>query len=167
MKALTDPEIRASFVNCTKGEASRIALPRHLDELPWEDMDFMGWRDPGAPTRSYIVAEHDGRLVGVALRFAQRTVGAHHGSMCSICLTTHVASGVSLMTARKARRASDDEYVSAGEYFCSDLACSLYVREKKRADASGIRMKENLTTEEKITRTRVNLSKFLTRVVTA
>ncbi|GLW75476.1 hypothetical protein Kpho02_77730 [Kitasatospora phosalacinea] len=168
MKALTEPVIRASFVNCTKGEASRLTLPRDLSELPWEDLDFLGWRDPGAPQRSYIVAEHGGELVGVALRLAQRTGPAGHGSMCSICLTTHLASGVSLMTARKARRGGgDEEYASAGEYFCSDLACSRYVRGMKRAAASGIRMKESLTTEEKVARVQANLSTFLSKVLDA
>jgi hypothetical protein len=163
MKALTDPVIRASFVNCSKGEASRIALPRDLSELPWEDMDFLGWRDPGAPNRSYIVAEHEGELVGVTLRFASRTAGSHQRSMCSICLTTHVASGVALMTAHKARGSSGD-YDSAGEYICSDLACSLYVRGRKRVE-QGVRMKETLTTEEKIARTQENLSTFLTKLL--
>lgn len=163
MKALTDPVIRGSFVNCSKGEASRIALPRDLPELPWENMDFLGWRDPGAPNRSYIVADHDGELIGIALRLAQRTPGSHQRAMCSICLTTHLASGVALMTARKARRSSGG-YDSAGEYICSDLACSLYVRGKKRVE-QGIRMKETLTTEEKIARTRANLSTFLTKIL--
>ncbi|NED82069.1 FBP domain-containing protein, partial [Streptomyces sp. SID11233] len=28
MKPLTDPEIRAAFVNCSKGEAKRLHIPR-------------------------------------------------------------------------------------------------------------------------------------------
>ena len=57
MQPLADNDIRASFINCSKGEARRIALPRNLSELPWEDLDFLGWRDPGAPDRGYVVAE--------------------------------------------------------------------------------------------------------------
>ncbi|RKE18783.1 FBP domain-containing protein [Streptomyces sp. TLI_171] len=165
MKALTDPEIRASFVNCTKGEAGRAALPRELAELTWEELDFLGWRDPGAPDRGYLVAEHGGRPVGVALRLAQRGPGARHGSMCSICLTTHPASGVALMTARRAGRPTAGAYASAGEYFCADLACSLYVRGRRRAPAGGVRMKESLSTEEKVARVRANLAVFLDRVL--
>ncbi|WP_033221630.1 FBP domain-containing protein [Kitasatospora phosalacinea] len=166
MKALTEPAIRASFVNCTKGEANRLALPRHLAELPWEELDFLGWRDPGAPDRGYLVAEHGERLVGVALRRAQRAgAGARQGAMCSICLTAHAASGVALLTARKAGRASGGEYASAGEYFCGDLACSLYVRGRKRAPAGGVRMRESLSAEEKAARARANLAAFLARVL--
>ncbi len=166
MQALTEPAIRASFVNCTKGEAGRLALPRGMAELPWEEMDFLGWRDPGAPDRGYLVAEHGGRLVGVALRRAQRVgAGARQGAMCSICLTVHAASGVALLTARKAGRASGDGYASAGEYFCGDLACSLYVRGHRRASAGGVRMRESLSTEEKAARARANLAAFLERVL--
>ncbi|MEU5387945.1 FBP domain-containing protein [Kitasatospora cineracea] len=166
MRELTEPAIRASFVNCTKGEAGRLALPRGLAELPWEELDFLGWRDPGAPDRGYLVAEHEGRPVGVALRRAQRAgAGARQGAMCSICRTVHAASGVALLTARKAGRASGDEYASAGEYFCGDLACSLYVRGRRRASAGGVRMRESLSTEEKVARARDNLAAFLERVL--
>ncbi|MFJ1758271.1 FBP domain-containing protein [Kitasatospora sp. NPDC088134] len=165
MQPLTDPEIRASFVNCTKGEAGRAALPRDLAELPWDDLDFLGWRDRGAPERGYLVAEHGGRTVGVALRLAPRGPGARHGSMCSICLTTHPASGVALMTARRAGRTGGDGYASAGEYFCGDLACSLYVRGLKRAGAGGFRMRESLSAEQKAARARANLDAFLARVL--
>ncbi|GDY71934.1 hypothetical protein SAV31267_014190 [Streptomyces avermitilis] len=49
MRALTEQDIRDSFVNCSKGEAKRLAIPRDLDERPWDDLDFLGWRDPGRP----------------------------------------------------------------------------------------------------------------------
>ncbi|MBT2399305.1 FBP domain-containing protein [Streptomyces sp. ISL-100] len=159
MKELTDPEIRESFVNCTKGEVGRITVPRDLPDFPWADLDFLGWRDPGAPNRSYIVAEHDGQLVGFALRLASRSAGSHHRTMCSICLTTHPASGVTLMTARKARQ-SGNGGDTVGEYICSNLACSLYVRGKKRTQPGG-RLKESLTEEEKVDRMKTKLAAFL------
>ncbi|KDN85887.1 hypothetical protein KCH_22880 [Kitasatospora cheerisanensis KCTC 2395] len=85
--------------------------------------------------------------------------------MCSICLTAHPASGVALMTARRAGRASAEEYASAGEYFCSDLACPLYVRGRRRVAAGGARMAESLGTEQRVARMRANLAGFLGRVV--
>ena len=57
MRPLTEQDIRSSFVNCSKGEAKRLAIPRDLTERPWDDLDFLGWRDPGAPDRSYLVTE--------------------------------------------------------------------------------------------------------------
>ncbi len=46
MKPLTEQEIRAAFVNCTKGEAKRLSVPRDLADRPWDDLDYLGWRDP-------------------------------------------------------------------------------------------------------------------------
>ncbi|MER6015815.1 FBP domain-containing protein [Streptomyces bluensis] len=162
MRSLTEQNIRTSFVNCTKGEAKRLAIPRDLDQRPWDDLDFLGWRDPGAPDRSYLVAEHGSDLVGVALRFPSVRRGFLHRSLCSVCLTTHPGNGVSLMTARKAG-AAGREGNSVGVYMCADLACSLYVRGKKVPESGG-RFEETLTPEEQIARTVGNLSSFLRKL---
>ncbi|MFD1932450.1 MULTISPECIES: FBP domain-containing protein [Nonomuraea] len=163
MKQLTEQDIRTSFVNCSKGEAKRLAVPRDLVDWPWEDLDFLGWRDPGAPDRSYIVAEHAGRLVGVALRFPAQQRAFLQRSMCSLCLTTHPGNGVSLMTARRAGEAGRQSN-SVGVYVCTDLACSLYVRGMKTPDP-GARMEESLSVEEQIERTRTKLSAFVDKVL--
>ncbi|GAB3347195.1 FBP domain-containing protein [Micromonospora halotolerans] len=160
MTPLSEPAIRASFVNCTKGEAKRLALPRDLAERPWADLDFLGWRDPAATERAYLVAESGAGLLGVALRVASQA-GQGRRSMCSLCLTTHTGDGVSLMTARKAGPAGRAGN-SVGSYLCTDLACSLYLRGKKNA---GRRLDESLTLAEKIDRTTANLAAFLQRVV--
>ncbi|MFJ4500067.1 FBP domain-containing protein [Streptomyces sp. NPDC088864] len=162
MKAVTEQDIRSSFVNCSKGEAKRLPMPRNFEELPWDDLDFLGWRDLSAPGRSYIVAEHEGELTGISLRFPSQQRGFLHRSMCSLCLTTHPGNGVSLMTARKAGP-SGREGNSVGLYICTDLACSLYVR-GKRTPASGARFKESLTTEEQIARTLTNLHAFVAKL---
>jgi hypothetical protein len=158
MRPLTEGEIRASFVNTTKGEAKRLAVPKDLAARPWADLDFLGWRDPGSPERAYLVAESEQGLVGVALRRAQ---GGRRRTMCSLCLTTHPGDGVSLMTAHKARRQDN----SVGAYMCSDLACSLYLRGRKDA-GPGARLPESLALADKIERTTANLAGFL-RSVTA
>jgi hypothetical protein len=162
MRSLTEQDIRDSFVNCSKGEAKRLAIPRDLAERPWDDLDFLGWRDPGAPDRSYLVAERAEGLVGIALRFPSVRRGLLHRSLCSLCLTTHPGNGVSLMTARKAGTAGR-EGNSVGVYMCADLACSLYVRGRK-VPGSGGRFEETLTTEEQIARTVGNLSSFLRKL---
>lgn len=60
MRPVTERDIRTSFVNCTKGEAKRLAIPKDLASRPWDDLDFLGWRDPAAPDRAYIIAEAPG-----------------------------------------------------------------------------------------------------------
>ncbi|MHB9857328.1 FBP domain-containing protein [Streptomyces sp. YIM S03343] len=162
MRPLTEQDIRNSFVNCSKGETKRLPMPRDLDQRPWAHLDFLGWRDPGAPDRSYLVAEREGRAVGVALRHQPSHRGFLHRSLCSLCLTTHAGGGVSLMTARKAGTAGR-EGNSVGVYMCTDLACSLYVRGRK-IPQSGIRIEESLTVEEQIARATGNLFAFLDKL---
>jgi len=164
MEPLTEQEIRAAFVNCTKGEAKRLSVPRDLAERPWEDLDYFGWRDPQAPDRAYLVAVLDGRPTALALRGSAAGSWQTRRSMCSLCLTTH-SGGVSLMVARRAGKAGQQGN-SVGAYMCDDLACSLYVRGKKDAGA-GARLHETLTLDEKIPRTVTNLAAFVAKVTGA
>ena len=164
MEPLTEQEIRAAFVNCTKGEAKRLSVPRDLAEHPWEDLDYLGWRDPQAPDRAYLVARLDGRPTALALRGSAAGSWQTRRSMCSLCLTTH-SGGVSLMVARRAGKAGQQGN-SVGAYMCDDLACSLYVRGKKDAGA-GARLHETLTLDEKIRRTVTNLAAFVAKVTGA
>lgn len=55
MHSLTAEEIRSSFVNCSKGEASRLPMPTNLASTRWDQLDFLGWSDPGAPRTAYLV----------------------------------------------------------------------------------------------------------------
>lgn len=163
MDPQTDADLRASFVNCTRGEASRLPVPRDLADRPWADLDYVGWHDRSAPDRAYLVAERDGRTVGVALRIAQQKRGLLHRSMCSLCLTTHPGNGVSLMTARKAG-AAGRQGNSVGMYLCTDLACSLYVRGKKVPHTGG-RLDETLSVDEQVARMTAKLDAFLDKVL--
>ncbi|MGC4807092.1 FBP domain-containing protein [Micromonospora sp. DT233] len=161
MKPLTEQELRSSFVNCTKGQTKRLHVPRDLAERPWDDLDYLGWRDPQAPDRGYLVIELDGRLTGLALRCTTPTPGQARRGMCSMCLTTH-SGGVALMVAPKAGKAGQQGN-SVGTYICGDLACSLYVRGKKSTGAGG-RLPESLSVEEKIQRTVANVAAFVAKV---
>jgi hypothetical protein len=163
MIPVSEKELRESFVNCSKGEASRIEPPRALAKLPWEDLDFLGWRDPKAPDRGYLVTERHGELVGLSMRVP---TGVRRSliktTVCSICITGHPGSGVSLFSAAKAgpsgRRGN-----TVGTYMCADLACPLYVRGKK-ISVLGARYEESLTLEEQVARTMNNLQLFVDQV---
>jgi FBP C-terminal treble-clef zinc-finger len=126
MKPLSEQEIRAAFVNCTKGEAKRLSVPRDLAERPWDDLDFLGWRDPQSPERAYLVAILDDRPKALQLRCPSPASWQIRRGMCSVCLTSHTG-GVSLMVAPKARQAGQQGN-SVGTYMCSDLACQETVR---------------------------------------
>ncbi|GAA2212955.1 FBP domain-containing protein [Nonomuraea monospora] len=163
MRAITERDIRRSFINCSKGEAQRLGMPKDLDDQPWDDLDFLGWQDPGAPERTYLVVDRGDRLVGVALRMTSGGGRAFTArSMCSLCLTTRTGGGVVLMTARRtgeAGRAGN----TVGHYLCGDLHCSLYVRGKKESVAGG-GLEESLSLEGKVARLHANLDAFLAKV---
>ncbi|GAA3556490.1 FBP domain-containing protein [Nonomuraea rosea] len=163
MKTITEQDIRASFVNCSKGEARRLNLPRELARSPWDDLDFLGWRDPGAPERAYLVLERDGGLVGVSLRLAPEVRRSFAKStLCSVCVTPHAGPGVALFAAPRVG-AAGRQGNTVGAYICADLACSLYVRDKKQTEL-GTRF-ESLTVGERIARAVVNLDAFLDRIL--
>ncbi|MER7675318.1 FBP domain-containing protein [Streptomyces sp. NPDC096934] len=161
MEPLTEQEIRTAFVNCSKGEAKRLSVPRDLADRPWDDLDYLGWRDPQAPDRAYLVSPSDGGLRALAMRCPSPGAQQMRRSMCSMCLTTHTG-GVSLMVAPRAGKAGQQGN-SVGAYICSDLACSLYVRGKKDAGV-GARLQESLTLEEKVRRTVSHLAAFIDKV---
>jgi hypothetical protein len=163
MKPISEGDIRRSFVNCSRGEAERMKLPADFAGIPWPDLDFLGWRDQGAPDRAYLIAERDDHLTGITLRATRghpRNFTAR--SMCSVCLTTHTAGGVALMTARRAG-AAGRQGNSVGQYLCTDLACSLYIRGLRETDAD-TDLEESLPADEKIIRALANLDAFLDKV---
>jgi hypothetical protein len=164
MRPLTESDLRRCFVNCSKGEAMRLNIPRDLEEQPWDDLDFLGWRDHSTLDRGYLVAVLDDRLVGVTLRTNPKSSrGFTTRSMCSLCLTTHTSGGVSLMTARRAGEPGRQGN-TVGQYLCADLACSLYVRGRKKSIV-GAEIDETISVDEKIARARVNLEAFVGQVL--
>ncbi|RSN40396.1 FBP domain-containing protein [Actinomadura sp. WAC 06369] len=162
MKPLTEHDVRRSFVNCSKGEAKRLNLPKDFAELPWDDLDFLGWRDPRAPERAWLVAERGGVPVGVALRAVESgSRGFTARSMCSLCMATRSGGGVALMTARRTGEAGR-QGDSVGQYVCADLACSLYVRGLRKTIAAG--GMDALPQRERIVRARGHLDAFLDKI---
>ncbi|MEV6784761.1 FBP domain-containing protein [Streptomyces sp. NPDC051098] len=165
MEALTEKQIRGSFVNCTKGEATRLKLPADFGQLPWGDLDFLGWTDPGAPLRAHVVLPRADGPVGITLRVpsAGRT-SAIKSSMCHVCLTPHASSGVTLFAAPLAGTAGRGGN-TVGTYLCSDLACSLYIRGKRQPKLRTGVDAETITEQERIDRTVANLTAFAEKVL--
>ncbi|MFB7542235.1 FBP domain-containing protein [Streptomyces zaomyceticus] len=164
VESLTDKQIRSSFVNCTKGEAARLKLPLDFSELAWNELDFLGWVDPGAPLRAHLVVPREDGPVGVTLRVpASGRTSAVKSSMCQVCLTGHASSGVTLLVAPLAG-ARGREGNTVGIYLCADLACSLYIRGKRQPKLRAGRHEESLTLDEQVARLTGNLDAFVARV---
>lgn len=161
MEALTEREIRGSFVNCSRGEAQRAHLPDGIDELAWEDLDFLGWVDPKAPQVAYVVAPRGDRVVGVRLR--RNDSGSGRARMCSLCCTVHPANGVSLMVANRSGRAGRDGN-SVGIDVCADLRCSGYARGWAPTPVVSL-LEETTSAKQRVERLVRNLDGFLRRVL--
>jgi hypothetical protein len=130
--ALTELEIRRSLVNCSRSEAADATLPRDLDQLDWACLDVLGWRDPRAPLRGYLVHRMvdaaDGRpAVGLALRAADTRMSSRRSAMCLLCHAVQSAAAVSLFTARRVGAAGRNGN-TVGTYVCADLQCAARVR---------------------------------------
>ena len=104
MEAMTGQQVRRSFVNCSRGEATALTLPRDFGDLPWEQLELLellGWRDAKAPLRGYLVVQEEDRPVGVSLRAADTTMSSRTAAMCLLCHTARSGDEVSLFTARR------------------------------------------------------------------
>ena len=127
MHALTEQQVRRSFLNCSQGEAKGLALPRGFADLEWAALELLGWRDPKAPLRGYVVVEADDRPVGIAVRAAESRMSARTSAMCLLCQTTQAGDAVSLFTARRTGAAGRNGN-TVGTYMCADLGCAERVR---------------------------------------
>ncbi|MFI5619760.1 FBP domain-containing protein [Streptomyces sp. NPDC051567] len=164
MEPLSEKQIRSSFVNCTKGEAARLRLPLGFAELPWGELDFLGWVDPGAPLRAHLVLPGARGPLGISLRVPSvgRT-SVLKSSLCQLCLTGHASSGVTLLAAPLAG-AAGRQGNTVGIYVCADLACPLYVRGRRQAKLRTGQYEESLTLDERLARMTGNLDAFVARV---
>jgi hypothetical protein len=127
MRAMTEQQVRRSFVNCSRGEAQGLTLPRGFADLDWTELDLLGWRDPKAPLRGYIVLDVADGPVGLAVRAADSRMSSGTAVMCLLCQTGQSGDAVSLFTARRTGEAGRNGN-TVGTYICADLRCSDRVR---------------------------------------
>ncbi len=127
VQPLTEQRLRRSFVNCSRSEAQSLALPKHFATLDWDRLDLLGWRDPKAPLRGYLVVEDGPDVVGIAVRAAESRMSSRTTAMCLLCQTAQGGDAVSLFTARRVGEAGRNGN-TVGTYICADLGCSHRVR---------------------------------------
>lgn len=125
MRALTEAEVRASFVNADDDELRTLEMPHDFVLVDWDYLDFFAWRDPSAAKRGYVLIQHEGDVVGVVLRASDP--GRVRSGMCNICHTMQPGNQVALLSARRAGDAGR-RGDSFGTYICADLSCHENVR---------------------------------------
>jgi hypothetical protein len=162
MDPLTETQVRASFVNASKGEVQRLNLPA-LAVLDWDRLDLLGWVDPKAPLAAHLVVATDDGPVGVLMRRNPSGAGPRRARMCSLCTTTHSGQGVALMVARRAGKAGRDGN-TVGLDICASLECSAYARGLLPPPAMTT-AHETLSVEDRVARLRRNALAFVDRVL--
>ena len=128
MNPLTERELRRSFRNCSRGERETLTLPA-LHAVDWATTAFLGWRDPKAPQRGYLVREvGGGDPVGIVLRAPETRV--RRAAQCLLCHTVH-QDGIALFVAKRGGAAGRNGS-TIGTYICDDLQCSAHLRSSLR-----------------------------------
>ncbi len=161
MEPLSAEDIRRSFVNSSKSQVKAMALPPRFAELPWESLDYLGWRDGKAPNRGYVVVRRDTGVTGIAVSTQTSGAARRFAGLCDLCTTAHHVSDVALFVARRAGSAGRVGN-TVGMYMCADLACSLYIRGLKDLD---LPQGETAGPEVRAGRLATRLESFVQRVL--
>jgi hypothetical protein len=125
MLPITLEAVRASFVNASRRELTDMTVP-DLDTVAWDDLTFLGWRDPKVSRRAYaVVPTLDGHIVGVLFRQAEASPRSR--AQCSWCQDVKLPNDVVFFSAKRsgpAGRKGD----TVGTLVCQDFQCSRNVR---------------------------------------
>jgi hypothetical protein len=135
VKPLTDNEIRAALVNCSRREAKQAKVPDDLQTLPWQQLDYLGWIDRSNPQRAYAVVPVDDEPVAFVLRASEGT--RKPSAMCAWCEDVFATADVRLWVARRAG-AAGREGNSLGTLVHADFSCSQHVRRLPNAMEGGL-----------------------------
>lgn len=127
MHALTEQQIRSSFVNASRTEINDLALPLDFATIDWDQQDYFGWRDRKAPRRAYFVVILDGAPVGVMLRQAEATPRTR--AQCSWCQDVNLTNEVVFFGAKRAGQAGR-KGDTVGTLICANFGCSVNVRKR-------------------------------------
>lgn len=128
MHTLDAAQIRASFTNVSVRERKEISIP-DLADTRWEDIDFLGWRDPKKPLVGYVVTIVDERPVGVALRQTEQTPRGR--TQCVWCADVTLPNDVVMFSARRAG-AAGRRGGTVGTYVCARFECNTNARSTPR-----------------------------------
>ena len=131
MQPLSPSQLRQSLINATRSERVAMVLPKDFDQLDWDHLDVLGWRDPREAQRGYLISERETGPVGILLR-APDSVPRTPSAVCALCRSNHSAGQVLLFTARRAGQAGRDGN-TVGTYICADLRCIDHVEHEVRA----------------------------------
>jgi len=159
MRALTESDVRASFINATDEELRTIEMPHDFVLVYCYFHDVLAGRDPASSKRGGVLVQDGERIVGIVLRASDP--GRVRSGMCNICRTMQPGNQVALFSARKtgpAGRRGD----SVGTYMCADLSCHENVRLAHPLAPNEIRAEGQI--DMRLDGTRRRMERFVARV---
>jgi hypothetical protein len=125
MLPLTPQTLAATFVNASRKEVSDITLPDGFDAIDWNELDYLGWRDPKMSRRAYIVVPIDGEPVGIVLK--QSEASPRRRAQCTWCQDVKLPNDVVFYSARRVGAAGRNGN-TIGTLICDEFQCSTNVR---------------------------------------
>ena len=128
MQPLSEKTIRASFVNASRQEAKKLSLPENFTELNWENLEYLGWRDPKMPQRGYLLyTDAEGRTRGLLLKAVSGGKKPGSTAMCEMCKDVNLPVPVGMFSAKRSGQSGRDGN-TLGTLLCSNFECSANVR---------------------------------------
>lgn len=127
MLPLTEKRIRASFVNASLRERNSLTLPPNFADLDWDNLDFLGWRDPKLPKAGYVVVILDDEPVGIMLKQAEAKTRTR--PQCSWCEDVHLPNDVVFYSAKRSGQAGRNGN-TIGTLVCANFECSTNARRR-------------------------------------
>lgn len=126
MLPISETIIRTSFVNASRKETSDVTLPTGFDTIVWDDLDFLGWRDPKIGRRAYaVVPTLEGDLIGILFRQAEASPRSR--AQCSWCQDVKLPNDVVFYSAKRSGPAGRNGN-TIGTLVCEEFQCSRNVR---------------------------------------
>lgn len=155
MLPLSDADIRGSFLNASRSERKNLTLPPGFDDIDWDALDYLGWRDPKLPLIGYVVLELDGVVAGLLLR--QTETRPHARAQCSWCVDVQLPNDVVMFTAKRAGDAGR-RGDTVGTLVCAEFQCSVNVR--KRPPSAYLGFDVEAARQRRIEALRANVAGF-------
>jgi hypothetical protein len=156
MQPLSENDLRTAFINASLRERNNMTLPPRLDELAWDNLDFLGWRDPKFPALGYVVLQLDGSPAGILLRQSEGRVRSR--PQCSWCEDVHLPNDVVFFSAKRAGQAGRNGN-TVGTLVCAGFECSANVR--KRPPMAYIGFDVEAAREHRIEALRAHVANFV------
>ena len=159
MNRFTEQQLRACFVNVSVRERKELTMPAGLDDLDWDRLDYLGWRDRKTPTLGHVVIELDGDPVGIQLRQADGRLRSR--AQCAWCEDVTLPNEVVAFNARRTGAAGRNGN-TVGTLACAHFECSSNVR--KLPPMAYIGFDSEAAREQRIVDLRVHVGNFVRNV---